>query len=156
MQRRDFFKSLRGIKKEVDSVIRPPYYNDRDDFYKECIKCDGKCATFCEEQIIIIGEDKTPFLDFKKGGCTYCDECANVCDNDVLKVEYKSKIDCKIEIDMLKCMSWNQTMCFSCKDPCLENAINFLAMFRPEIDSNLCTSCGFCLKYCPTEAIIIK
>jgi formate hydrogenlyase subunit 6/NADH:ubiquinone oxidoreductase subunit I len=28
-------------------------------------------------------------------------------------------------------------------------------MFRPEIDLNRCTACGFCIKYCPTEAISI-
>jgi ferredoxin-type protein NapF len=45
-------------------------------------------------------------------------------------------------------------MCFSCKDPCLDDAIDFIAMFRPEINSN-CTSCGFCIKYCPVDAIEI-
>ena len=47
-------------------------------------------------------------------------------------------------------------MCFSCKDPCLDDAIQFLGMFRPEIDENLCTSCGFCLKVCPTDAITLE
>ena len=39
-------------------------------------------------------------------------------------------------------------MCFSCKDPCLDNAIDFKAMFMPEINDK-CTSCGFCLSRCP-------
>ena len=60
-----------------------------------------------------------------------------------------------LDIDLIKCLSWNQTMCFSCKDPCLDNAIKFLAMFRPEINTDNCTSCGFCIKVCPTDAITI-
>lgn len=47
-------------------------------------------------------------------------------------------------------------MCFSCKDPCLDDAIEFLGMFRPEIVTDKCTSCGFCLRACPTSAIEIK
>ena len=91
-----------------------------------------------------------------KGGCTFCDKCANACEHEVLNLEFKKNIDAKISIDMIECMSWNQTMCFSCKDPCLDDAINFLAMFRPEIDNNKCTSCGFCIKYCPVGAIKIS
>ena len=68
--------------------------------------------------------------------------------------ENKRNINAKIEIDILSCLSWNKTMCFSCKDPCFENAIEFLAMFRPSINNN-CTSCGFCIKTCPTNAIKI-
>ena len=108
----------------------------------------------CEENIIFIQEDFTPKLDFSSNGCTYCDLCAIACPNEVLKLEYKKNIDAKIEIDVLSCLSWNQTMCFSCKDPCLDDAIDFLAMFRPSINDK-CTSCGFCIKVCPTNAIKI-
>ncbi len=44
-------------------------------------------------------------------------------------------------------------MCFSCKDPCLSNAIEFLGMFRPSIKADLCTGCGFCVSVCPTQAV---
>ena len=119
-----------------------------------CIKCDGICSTVCEENIIFIQDDKTPKLDFTSSGCTYCDECANACPHEVLELENKKNIDAKIEIDLTLCLSWNQTMCFSCKDPCLDDAIDFIAMFRPEINDN-CTSCGYCIKTCPTQAIKI-
>ena len=157
MQRRELFSSLFSSKKKENEqiIIRPPYFEDESSFSKECVNCDGICSTLCEENIIIIGEDKTPYIDFTKGGCTYCDECAKACPTEVLKVENKKHIDIKIEIDMIKCISWHNTMCFSCKDPCLDDAIEFLAMFRPSINDN-CTSCGFCINYCPTQAIIIK
>lgn len=156
MERRELFSSLASSLKneKQEKVIRPPYFEDEKLFYKACLECEGLCANACEVNIIVIQNDKTPKLDFSNSGCTFCDECAKICPNDVLKVEYKKNIKAKIEIDILKCLSWNQTMCFSCKDPCIDDAIEFLGMFRPEINKN-CTSCGFCLKVCPTNAIKI-
>lgn len=157
MKRRELLGSLfsSNEKREV-AVVRPPYYLDAGSFDKHCIECDGKCSSVCEENIIVIGEDKTPHLDFSSSGCTYCDECAKACPSGVLTLEAKQTIQTTFEIDMLKCMSWNQTMCFSCKDPCLDNAIEFLGMFRPTIIQDKCTACGFCLSVCPTQAIHYK
>lgn len=158
MERRELFSSLTSsFKKEEkkESAIRPPYYSDENAFDEQCINCESLCANVCEVNIINIASDKTPFLDFSQSGCTYCDECANACEYDVLKLEDKRNINAKISIDILSCLSWNQTMCFSCKDPCLDDAIDFLAMFRPEINDK-CTSCGFCAKVCPSNAIKIE
>jgi len=157
MQRRNFFKNLTQSfnNKPKQILIRPPYFNNEEDFSR-CIECEGICAQKCEEGIITLLEDKTPVLDFEQSGCTFCDVCALECPEDVLHVKYKNNIDITIEIDKLKCMSWSKNICFSCKDPCLDNAIEFTGMFYPEIIADRCTSCGFCIKYCPTEAIIIK
>ena len=160
MDRRNLFKSIgesfKSDKTNPIPIIRPPYFKDIIDFQK-CISCEDKwCIGACEENIIDVDDDGIPLLSFVNSGCTYCDECAIDCDKDVLKVEYKQNINATIKIDILKCMSWNQTMCFSCKDPCLDDAIDFIGMFRPEIDLNKCTLCGFCVKYCPAEAIIIE
>ncbi len=156
MKRREFFNSLASsFKQEKEKVIRPPYFQDESIFFSNCTNCDGACSSVCEENIIQIQEDKTPILVFTQSGCSYCDECAKACKYGVLKVENKHQIDVKIKIDVKTCLSWNQTMCFSCKDPCLDNAIDFLAMFKPHINEN-CTSCGFCIKYCPSGAIQIK
>jgi ferredoxin-type protein NapF len=108
----------------------------------------------CQEQIIVIGEDKTPKLVFGTRGCTYCDECAIACPSDVLLVENRRHIEAKVVINKEKCLSWQGVMCFSCKDPCLENAIDFKAMFMPEINDK-CTNCGFCTGRCPADAIDI-
>ena len=158
ISRRELFGSLKSSFKEQEKIIlRPPYYSDEDDFHKYCIDCiDKPCINICEEQIIKLSSDGTVELDLNQSGCTYCDECAEVCKSDVLKIENSANINAKIEIDILKCLSWHQTMCFSCKDPCLDDAIKFLGMFRPEIDDNLCTSCGFCVKVCPTDAITME
>ena len=157
MERRELFSSLASSfkkKEKQEMILRPPYYKDEEVFFTNCIECDGICSTVCEENIIFIKDDKTPMLDLSSSGCTYCDECAIACPNEVLNLEDKKNINAKIQIDISSCLAWNQTMCFSCKDPCFDDAIDFLAMFRPEINDN-CTSCGFCIKVCPTQAIKI-
>ncbi|ABB44795.1 Periplasmic nitrate reductase maturation protein NapF [Sulfurimonas denitrificans DSM 1251] len=158
MQRRELFSSLasslKGEKKQ-EKQLRPPYFGDESLFHNECNRCDGVCATVCEEDIIKIADDKTPYILFSYNGCTYCDKCTDVCEFGVLKLEDKKYLNAIITINRDKCLSWSHTMCFSCKDPCLDNAIDFKAMFMPEIN-NKCTSCGFCISRCPTDAIDIK
>lgn len=162
MERRELFGSLtsafRGesskTKKEV--LIRPPYNIDESLFHNECQNCDGKCATVCEVEIIKISEDKTPYLSFEKSGCTFCDECAKACEYGVLKVENLHNINAKIEINLVSCVSWHGVMCMSCKDPCLDKAIIFQGLFKPVIDDNRCTGCGFCISRCPTMAIEVE
>jgi ferredoxin-type protein NapF len=158
MQKRELFSSLalsiRGAKKQ-ENPLRPPYFSDNSLFHNECNKCDAKCAAVCEEDIIKIADDKTPYLLFSLSGCTYCDKCAVACEFGVLQIENKKQISAKVTIDKAKCLSWDHTMCFSCKDPCLDRAIDFQAMFMPTINDK-CTSCGFCISRCPTDAIQIK
>ncbi len=157
IQRRELFGSLvSSFKKggqEGRVVLRPPYFSHQDSFLTFCCECDGICASVCKENIIKIQDDKTPALDFASSGCTYCNECAKACEFGVLKIENRENINAKITIDMLKCLSWDKTMCFSCKDVCTDDAISFLGLFRPEIDRQKCTSCGFCVGVCPTEAV---
>ncbi|WP_321777648.1 ferredoxin-type protein NapF [Sulfurimonas sp.] len=161
MQRRELFSFLsssikgEGIKAK-QTILRPPYFRDESLFQSECNKCEAKCAAVCEEEIIKIAEDKTPYLDFSKSGCTFCDECAKVCEFDVLNLEDKKNIDAIVTINKNECLSWKGIMCFSCKDPCLDNAIKFQAMFMPEIEQDKCTACGFCLSRCPAAAIDFK
>ncbi|QKF74030.1 ferredoxin-type protein [Aliarcobacter faecis] len=159
MQRRELFSSLAKpfkTKEKQETAIRPPYFKDINLFLTNCIECKTKdCEKVCEESIIKILNDGTPILDFSNSGCTYCNLCAEACKNKVLDIEYKKQIEAKIDIDVLSCLSWQSTMCFSCKDPCLDDAINFLGMFRPSINTN-CTSCGFCIKVCPTNAIKVS
>lgn len=159
MQRRELFSSLskpfRNESKTKTKRVRAPYFQNENIFFTNCIECFSKdCVAACEENIIKIDADGTSYLEFSNSGCTYCDLCAKACKNEVLKLEFKKQIDAKLEIDVLSCLAWQNTMCFSCKDPCLDEAIEFLGLFRPSINEN-CTSCGFCIKVCPTDAIKI-
>ncbi len=158
MQRREFFSSFSSLleknKEEASKgVVYPPYNEDISLFTDECKNCDAKCASACEENIIFIAKDATPYLLFNTSGCTFCDACAEVCEFDVLKVENRHYIQADISISQSACLAWNDTMCFSCKEPCLDNAIIFDGLFKPIIDKDKCTSCGFCISRCPTNAI---
>ena len=160
MNRRELFSSfgasLKGeAQKSNTTFLRPPYFKDEALFLKECLTCENKCDTVCEEEIIKIAKDGSPYIVFGSNGCTFCDECAMVCDSGVLDVAFKQNLNANITINESKCLSWNHTMCFSCKDPCLDNAIDFQAMFMPTINDK-CTSCGFCISRCPADAIDIK
>lgn len=159
MDRRDLFKSFAKpfAKKEEAKpfIVRPPYHNKEKPFETNCINCEGQCAKACEENIIVIQDDKTPKIVFGNSGCTYCDECALACPEGVLKVENMTNILATIFIDTSLCLAWNNTMCFSCKDPCLDDAIIFQGIYKPSINED-CTSCGFCIAKCPTNAISIK
>jgi ferredoxin-type protein NapF len=154
MDRRSFFRRVKTSP--FKSFIYPPYFNKKEDFLK-CIECESKdCLSACNEKIITI-ENEIPVLNFTNSGCTFCDECANACKLDVLKIENKKeKINAEMIINPNKCVAWNQTICFSCQDICEENAIIYKGMFNPVIDLDKCTACGFCISVCPTNAIETK
>ncbi|MEO1959154.1 MAG: 4Fe-4S dicluster domain-containing protein [Nautiliaceae bacterium] len=150
--KRNFF---RRVSSPLKSYIFPPYYEKKEDFLK-CIECEDKdCLNACNEKIISI-ENEMPIIKFDKNGCTYCNECAKACKIGVLSIEKKRKIEAEIIINPKKCIAWNQTICFSCQDICQDNAIQYKGMFFPIIDEDKCTSCGFCISVCPTNAIEIK
>jgi ferredoxin-type protein NapF len=160
LNRRNFLKAFpiwaySTVNGDVEEklYIRPPYSENGD--FRKCINCEGECAKVCPEKIINIAEDNTPYLSFEKRGCTFCGECAKVCPEKVLELdlEIKPKIDAVVEIEKTKCVSWHGTLCNSCSDVCLDSAIKFEGLWKPEIKSEKCTSCGFCLTVCPVNAI---
>lgn len=159
MQKRELFSSLaqafRDKKQKQELVLRPPYFGDESLFYTECVKCADKCSNVCDEGILFADFSGVVYLDFMAGGCTYCDKCAIHCKSGVLDLANKKLIDAKITIDEKRCLSWMGVMCFSCKEPCLDNAIDFKALFMPSINEK-CTNCGFCIQRCPSDAIVIE
>ncbi len=161
MNRRKFLKSFpiwtySTISGDVDEklYIRPPYSDGSD--FSACKECEGLCHKVCPEEIIKIAEDRTPFLSFEKKGCTFCQECAKACPEGVLSLENGQKINAVIEIEKIKCVSWHGTLCNSCSDVCLDSAIKFEGLWKPEIISSKCSSCGFCIGVCPVSAITSK
>lgn len=150
-------KSKRNFLRRVTSpksFLYPPYYKEKGDFSK-CLECEEKnCVNACPEKIIQI-IDNVPTLNFAYKGCTFCDECAKACGN-VLKLENKKeKINGELLINYKKCLTWNNTVCFSCQDICEENAIIYKGMFNPIINTDKCTACGFCIGVCPNDSIEI-
>ena len=159
--RRDFFKSfaapLRQTKEESPLLVRPPYAKSESFFQSECPSCESKaCMASCDEKIIFIADDGTPALSFKVNGCTFCDECAKVCEADVLSLdneEISTWLNAIFRISTQACVAHDDVICYACKEPCLDNAILFNGLFNPVIDDEKCTGCGFCISRCPTEAI---
>ena len=138
-------------------MVRPPYGVSESFFQSKCPSCESKsCVASCDEKIIFIADDGTPALTFKRNGCTFCDECAKVCEEGVLSVENSNtagELNAIFRISLESCVAHHGVVCFSCKEPCVDNAILFNGMFAPVIDDDKCTGCGFCLSRCPTQAI---
>ena len=159
--RRDFLnvfrQPLEKNKKASPLVVRPPYGINESLFQSECATCENKaCVSSCDEQIIFILEDGTPSLDFTKSGCTFCEDCASVCEANVLNLENvhtSEQLNATFRISTEGCVAYNGVICFSCKEPCIDDAILFNGMFNPVIDMDRCTGCGFCIGRCPTQAI---
>ena len=159
--RRDFLdtfrKPLEQSKEVSPLVVRPPYGFSESLFQSKCVACESKaCVASCDEQIIVIQEDGTTRLDFTKSGCTFCEDCASVCEPNVLSlgnVHTSEHINATFRISTEGCVAHHGVICFSCKEPCIDDAILFNGMFNPVIDMDSCTGCGFCLGRCPTQAI---
>jgi ferredoxin-type protein NapF len=159
--RRDFLntfkKPLQTNKESLPLVVRPPYGLNESFFQSECVTCESKaCVASCDEEIIVLQDDGTPMLNFAKSGCTFCEDCASVCEANVLSLENvhtSEKLNAKFVISTKGCVAHNGVICFSCKEPCIDDAILFNGMFNPVIDMDKCTGCGFCLSRCPTLAI---
>jgi ferredoxin-type protein NapF len=136
-------------------VLRPPYSGDPSLFQSRCPECpDHSCATVCEEEIIVIRADRTPTLNLTQKGCTFCDACAEACEAGVLSLEEGTeRINAIFRIDPGACLAHHGTVCFACKEPCIDDAILFAGLYNPVIDDERCTGCGFCLGRCPTRAI---
>ena len=159
--RRDFLtafkKPLESVKQKEDLIVRPPYGFSESLFQSECVACEDKaCVASCEEEIIVIRAGGTPMLNFSKKGCTFCEACAEACAPNVLALENQhtsEQINARFIISTEACVAHNDVICFSCKEPCIDDAILFNGMWNPVIDMNLCTGCGFCQSRCPTNAI---
>lgn len=162
--RRDFLNPFRKFsektKESLPLVVRPPYGLSESLFQSECIMCESKaCVALCDEKIILIGAEGTPMLNFTKSGCVFCEDCAKACESTgmhALNLEYENyieKTNAVFRISTEGCVAHHGVICFSCKEPCIDNAILFNGMFNPLIDMDKCTGCGFCVGRCPTQAI---
>ncbi|MBX0312100.1 MAG: ferredoxin-type protein NapF [Sulfurihydrogenibium sp.] len=137
------------------NLIRPPYISEESDF-SLCKDCEGYCISKCEEKILQRYEDGSVYVVFNSSGCTFCGECYKACNKGVLIDKDNRKISAKVQIITERCLAWNKTMCFSCKDPCLDDAIKFEGLFKPKIITDKCSGCGFCIITCPVNAIVAR
>jgi len=149
MQRRDFFSFLNSEKQD-DIKFLPPYLGGD---LNECLECDAPCVSECKENILEY--DKSVFINFNIGGCTYCEDCLNACDKGVLN-NADIQIEAIANLSTKSCIAWNGVICNSCADVCDVRAIKFFGMFKPTVEFELCTGCAMCLHVCPSSAISMK
>ena len=151
MQRRELFTGMGRRLKQEKKALNPPYLFDS---LKLCEPCDAPCIASCETDILFKNSDNQIEVSFAQQGCTYCEACAEVCEPNVLSLQApKPHIQASVYIDESLCLAHNQVLCMSCKEPCIDDAINFAGLFKPVIDPTSCTSCGFCIPRCPSMAI---
>ncbi len=154
--RRGFFAKILQQKHNNRNIAMLPYAKNIKIFEQNCIECETKdCVSMCDENIIFLDKNGIPLIDLNRSGCTFCDKCLLSCNKDFLDSNLKS-IFADIVLDTNSCLSHNQTMCFSCKDICMANAIKFNGLFNPTIEENICTKCGFCINVCPVASIEIR
>jgi len=146
-----------GEEEKKPLPVRPPYGLNESLFQSKCPGCEGNaCVTSCDEKIIHIAQDGTPVLDFAQNGCTFCDACAEACPEGVLSLAHETTstwLNAVFKISLDACVAHHGVICYSCKEPCIDDAILFNGLFNPVIDDERCTACGFCLSRCPTQAI---
>jgi len=159
--RRDFFSSIRKHFGQGEGgtplLLRPPYGESESLFQSECPACESKaCVASCDEKIIWITDEGIPALCFEQNGCTFCEACALACPEEVLflsKEREVDKLNAVFKISIESCVAHDGVICYSCKEPCIDDAILFNGLFNPVIDDEKCTACGFCIARCPTQAI---
>jgi ferredoxin-type protein NapF len=97
-----------------------------------------------------------PRLDFSKGECVFCGDCANACPEPVFAPARPPRFGHIAQISD-SCLAVRGTACMACRDACPSNAIRFRPRiggpFVPEIRGEACTGCGACIAPCPGDAI---
>jgi len=152
ISRRDL---LRGRTEPPRQRICPPGVTLSD--LTACSGC-GKCVEQCPTKIISM-VDRLPALDFSKGECTFCSQCAAACPEPVFKVEPAAHFDHAMVIGD-DCLAFQKVDCQACRDACPTQAIRFRPRlggpFIPELNETRCTGCGACVSVCPANVIEIN
>lgn len=136
-------------------VIRPP--GAFAEGLEACTGC-GACIARCPTGIIHLVE-RLPSIDFASGECTFCGECRTACPEPVFaQGEARSFPHVAVVTD--GCLARHDIACQSCGESCPEQAIRFRPRiggpFLPELNEEICSGCGACLRVCPVGAITLR
>ncbi len=174
---------LRGDLKGKNNPFRPPWAIPEEYFVDYCTRCD-KCIDACFDELIVKGRGGFPQMDFKRGGCDFCEDCLNVCETGAIKKipltniipdniisdnreessessseSYLPPWHIKANIDLTNCLSMNATICRSCGESCDDKAIKFDlklgGIAEPILNMEQCTGCGACFSVCPVQVITL-
>ena len=155
ISRRQF---LRGNFSGSNAVPRPPWALAEAACASACRRC-GDCIIACPQHILVADKDLRPIVDFSRGECTFCGQCAEACRPRALeKTEGVPPWQLKARIQS-NCLAKSNVVCRACGDACPVQAIRFspkvMSAAQPEVSNALCTGCGACCAPCPAQAIRI-
>ncbi|SHJ50528.1 ferredoxin-type protein NapF [Shimia gijangensis] len=143
---------LRG-RFEAPAVMRPFGAIAEQTFHNTCTSC-GDCVSACPESILFKGEGGLPYVNFSQDGCTFCGDCIEACETGALVADQPWLWSASIAST---CLSEKGVQCRTCQDHCDERAIRFQLVpggrEKLELNSSLCTGCGYCVAPCPVNAI---
>lgn len=141
------------------SALRPPWAIEAGDFEDLCTRC-GECIQICPSAIVVAGDGGFPKVDFSRGECSFCGECAAACRPRALRRDAGVR-PWSLGIAISDgCIARQGVECRVCGEACGEAAIRFRPRIGgaalPVIEAERCTGCGACVAPCPAAAIEIK
>ena len=150
---------LRGSWRGGNAPIRPPWALAEPLFLNSCDGC-AACIDACPEKLLIQGRGRYPRVDFSRGECTFCQGCVEVCNAGALAVQADQPAWDLQAVITAACLAMQGVVCRSCAESCEQRAIAFrLALggvSRPQLQSQLCSGCGACIRPCPVQAISMR
>lgn len=137
-------------------AFRPPWALPEAQFVEKCTRCDD-CIVACPDQLIFRGRGGFPQIDFKRGGCDFCQECVSSCKPAALRAAPVA-LPWSIQASILPaCLAMNAVICRACGEACDDSAIRFKpelgGVARPQLDPESCSGCGACITVCPVGAV---
>jgi ferredoxin-type protein NapF len=101
-----------------------------------------------------------PEVDFSRGECTFCAECAADCQDRALLRADSQTTPWAIKAQIAAtCLAQRGVECRICGDHCPVTAIRFSPRLGgppvAEVDGTTCTGCGACVAPCPVKAISV-
>lgn len=154
LSKRRWFTASKGL----DGQPRLPWLNQSKVFSDVCTRC-GQCVDHCETKIIIKGDGGFPQVDFSRGECTFCYQCAARCPEPLFIEREAAPWSIKATISE-SCLAQQNVECRSCGDMCEPMAIEFTLavgkVAQPNIEIDACSGCGACVAACPTSSISVN
>lgn len=153
VSRRQF---LRGDFSGRHVALRPPWAIEESLFVERCTGCDA-CLDACPEQILIHDKSGFPMVDFRRGECSLCGKCHDVCESQALQFTDGESPWLLIASIQMNCLAIQGVLCSGCLEQCENRAIRFEQRIGnapyPKLDPQLCDGCGACYRICPADAI---
>lgn len=148
-----------NCSEEQQNRVFPPWSSDPETFQTLCTGC-AACVSSCAEELIISGENKLPIMDFSKGPCTFCGDCARSCTIGALSFSPNTPPWQLRVVVQQDCLLEKKVLCQLCQEQCEQEAIVFARGGQddllPQILPEQCNGCGACVAGCPVQAISLQ